>query len=218
MRGRCWLLAGLLACPGVVVWADPTTAFDTLGAGDTFYGSAGYVLNYHSIATPFTNNIAGSLDSLKVGLVQTLGGSSQFQISLQRDAGGVPSGSSLEMWSIVGAAASGPTAPVTFFESGTHPTLAQNAVYWLVEQVGNPTDYRQLGTAAFNDQQIKGTLYAQFIDGSSGAGATWTELSNASLLPAFQVRIDAIPEPSPLLVLFAGLAIFGLVAARRKVA
>lgn len=227
MKLRFWFVAVYIGWPVAVALGSPTVAFNTLGPGNSLSSQIGYALSYQSIATPFTNNTPGSLDSLRLGLSQTQGRNMQFQISLRADAGGVPSDSSLEVWSLIGAPKVLPgnrITPIpadTLFASLTHPALAQGAVYWIVEQETGLIPDGHTGMADFNNQHINGPVFTQAIDRGphdkeGSIAGPWTPLSGTGLLPAIQVNINAVPEPGSAVVLASGLAALAAWGWRRR--
>jgi len=194
-------LAALLAAVLLPAAAAATTIFSDFGPGQSFNSGSSLSVNGPSGGSGFEIDQAASfqpsstftLTSIDLAISFTKGTDS-FKVEIAQNASGHP-GAALEAFTLSGVPSS---ATVETLTSILHPTLSSGAFYWIAVFPGDSTT---LGDLFANDTGVTGTAF------SNDGGSTWG--STIGSTPAFDVignPVTAVPEPSPALLLIAGLA------------
>jgi hypothetical protein len=211
---------GLVCSAGFVVGSP---VFSNLNVGDTYNGAVGISVGAgtatnttgYAVATHFSPSSTGSLTTLEAGITNCgtgslcPGASSLNHVILSLyGPGPIGGGALLETFSLVGLMAPwvGQTNALVTATSVLHPTLEVGQTYWVVATAPD----------------MLGQLLVWGHSTNSQVGGTWVRLDGApawsfqsGFETALRVSADAIPEPSSIGLLLAGLGGM-LLAARRR--
>lgn len=204
---RLMIVVCILIWPASISMAD--TIFNSFGPGDSYNAGVGYTIGNggYQQGNAFSPAMTASVDSyeIAIGLVS---GQNLFSLSLLNDLAGEP-GSVIETFQINDAMGTfGVMNPPILVNSLVHPLLEAGKQYWLIAGAPSADTW-----AAFN---YNGT-------GMMGLRATWSDVASfwdvyEDNVAAFRINGTpgaAVPEPTSLLLLAAGIGVLGL-AARRK--
>lgn len=191
--------------------------FNNFGPGDTYNttlalrvagGTSGAPSEQES-AVGFMPNATAQIGSIDF-VASLFRGTNEITLSLVNNNQGVPDtvSSTLESWTFTGQMGQfGTTAPILTADSILNPLLQAGTFYWLVMSPPVSDTWAEWNVNSIGDI---GPVSFSF-DG----GSTWSVGQPASR-GVFRVNSTAVPEPSTILLLGAGLAGVGLMGRRFK--
>jgi hypothetical protein len=187
----------LLFAPGA---ARADIIFNNFGAGNTYQPVVGNPVGVFGATTftqaeAFTPTASFTLDSVSLALSH-VANTNSVTVMLETDAGGKPSGVSLETATIMGLPAFGTNGMPVSFTSAVHPLLQAGNQYWLVASSTGENEWNlnSIGELGPHAGSINGVPF----------GPVTTEQAAFEVLgtPAGA----AVPEPTTLALLTIGLA------------
>jgi hypothetical protein len=207
---RKWLsLFAGLALMDVATNASAATLLDTITGPLNNPVGGGVIANNvpfvptptHSESEAISFSIAGAQTITSIeAFIGTPSGVGSVNLGIMASAGGLPSGTFLD---VANAPLTSLSSPATL--SGLAWTLTAGT-YWLVA-TANPG-----GFDFWNDGSINGT----FATSTSAIGDSSWALTNGGLPEAVVTGVGAVPEPSTWAMMILGFAGVGFIAYRRK--
>jgi len=175
--------------------------------GNGYFIANGAAELISSVASPFTASAGGTLSSVRVATSQLLTSAVDDVLHV-----GLYSGSDMNSATLLEEFTGYPPVypgGIQAFSSVAHPTIAAGQSYFVALSVVDPdfTIYQWL----FSSSGSTGTVWFR------GGSGTWSS-DPASLLPAFDVSVNATstPEPTTVALLGGGLLALGAAARRRR--
>jgi hypothetical protein len=187
--------------------------YDNFGAGDTVNPTIAFaVFSLNTIdydtALPFTipGSSSYSLSSIELPIRSqccVAPATDQLTISVRTDAGGAPSNTTLESFTL--ALPDDTPRAVYSFNSTSHPTLAPGATYWVMADATSPGGLFDWGIRPGDGPPLT-TIFRT----NNGPWVLHTEGE-----AAMRVTAVPVPEPSTMALLVAALPL-GYLACRRR--
>jgi hypothetical protein len=203
-RKRWWAIALVGAACGAVATADTIMAYNNFGPGNdgfeyltgTSWAMGGY-LGPKQHAQSFTAEAGGPLTDVYLGIFNVLsGGNVTIRVANNINFAGPTYADILEEWFVASVPGSS-GSPVTHLVSQNQPLLDAGENYWLWITVATGT----VGWGYAPDSSLSVPRRTRNSDTDAWGALTYGRPG--------ALRVDVVPEPQALVLLLAGLAVFG---------